>query len=105
MESRYVLNLRRQVVHLAVWDGDQLLSDERCLLARMKQREVIEADPDAERLAGFMGRGYRLCARCFPEEDRRSGKWIGLLAEGHTGRQWGGPEAALMDAAARESEP
>jgi hypothetical protein len=83
MQSRYVLNLRRKVVHLAVWDGDQLLSDERCLLARMKKREVIEADPDAERLAGFVGRGYRLCARCFAEEGRRQEKWLDRLAEGH----------------------
>jgi hypothetical protein len=88
MESRYVLNLRRKLVHLAVWDGDQLLSDERCLLARMKHREVIAADPDAERLAGLIGRGYRPCVRCWPAPDPLTD-----------------PETALMDAAAHESEP
>jgi hypothetical protein len=64
----------------------RLWADESCNLDDVPERDVIEADPDGERLAAISGR-YTLCERCFPPATPLD------------------PEAALMDAAAHESEP
>jgi len=67
--NEYLVNKATQVVHLRI-DGRVF---EECNTDDISEEhlDVVDADPDGERLAGLMGRGCRLCERCFPDGDSR----------------------------------
>lgn len=56
------------LVHLGVrLPNGVLLKSESCNLDDANLLSQMAADPDGEVVAGLVGRGYRLCQRCFPE--------------------------------------
>jgi hypothetical protein len=59
--------LLTDLVHIGIrLSSGLLLKSEPCNLDMDNVREELPADPDGEVLAGLIGRGYRLCQRCFP---------------------------------------
>lgn len=64
-----IVYLLTDLVHRGVrLSNGVLLTAEGDNLDSAQVRDELPADPDGERLAGLIGRGFELCQRCFPDQ-------------------------------------